>query len=718
MKAAALAAALLVLALRAFALFEPSQIVVVTDDQYPPYLFRGADGSLQGHVKDKWDTWSRYTGVRVELRGMRWAQAQEAVRNGRADVLDLLAYTPARARAFELSRSRDTIEARLFFHRSLGGINDAASTRGLLVGAKQGSACAEHLLTRGVQTLRSYPDSPALVAAAAEGEVRVFCMDSPAANYLLYSRGVSELFRESPPLYSAPLHWAVQGGRVDLRDFVQRGFDRTPREDLERIDAKWLGTPLRAPLDVRILYALAMIPLAILALSGALGIWKRCLRLRLEARALHFATRDSLTGLPTRALLHDRLSQSIAEATRQGSVVGVLFVDLDRFKAVNDTYGHDRGDRVLKEAALRLQSCVRATDTVARISSDEFAIVLTGLIRADDAGIFAGKVLGELQRVFDLGGQAVYCTASIGIAIHPGDGGTAGTLLRNADIAMYRAKERGRNNFQYFLPEMHELAVRRLQLETALRGALERGEFQVHYQPRVNVASGAVTGFEALLRWKHPEFGLLPPSEFIPVLEDTDLIVPVGEWVLDTVCRQIARWQAMGLAALPVAVNLSARQFRMAGLDQVVAGIIGATGIEAGMLELELTESVLMHDPEEAVRTLRNLGRYGVRLAVDDFGTGYSSLMYLKRFPIHALKIDRAFISDATSNPEDAAITLAIINLGHSLGLKVVAEGVETTAQQEFLRVHGCDEMQGFLFSRAVPVEAAQSMLHQAQQAA
>jgi diguanylate cyclase (GGDEF)-like protein len=711
MKALAWVAALLTAATQAFALEPPQRLVVVTDDQYPPYLFRGEDGGLQGQVKDKWDLWSRHSGVRVELRGMRWADAQAAVREGKADVVDLLAFTPSRATAFELSRSRETIEARLFFHRSLAGINDPASLRGLLVGAKLGSACAEWLQSRGVKTLRTYPDSPAIVAAAVEGDIRVFCMDSPAGNYLLYRLGAAELFRESPALYSAPLHWALTHGRTELRDFIQRGFDRTPRAELERVDAKWLGSPVRAPLDMRILYALGTIPLGFLALSGALGLWKRCLRLRLEARALHFATRDSLTGLPTRALLYDRLSQALAEAARNGTVVGVLFVDLDRFKAVNDTYGHDRGDRVLKETSLRLQRCLRATDSVARISSDEFAIVLTRLARADDAGIFARKVLAELQRVFDLGEQAVYCTASIGIAIHPGDGGTPGNLIRNADIAMYRAKQRGRNNFQYFLPEMHEHAVRRLQMETALRGALARGEFQVHYQPRVSFASGSVTGFEALLRWQHPHFGLLPPAEFIPVLEDTDLIVPVGEWVLESVCRQIAQWQAMGLAALPVAVNLSARQFRMAGLDKVVAGIIAAAGIDAGMLELELTESLLMHDPEEAVRTLRNLERFGVRLAVDDFGTGYSSLMYLKRFPIDALKIDRAFISDATSNPEDAAITLAIINLGHSLGLKVVAEGVETAAQHEFLRANGCDEMQGFLFSRAVTAEAAQVML-------
>jgi len=687
-----------------------SSLVVVTDDHYPPYLFHADDGTLQGIVKDRWQLWSERTGVPVEVRGADWSSAQESVRAGHADVIDAIASTEGRDGQFEFSEGHDDAEARLYFSHGLSGIVDAASVRGMMVAAKRGSACSEWLRNRGVTHFDFYPDSEALVKAAAAGDVRLFCMDTLPARYFIYREGIAGQFNESAPLYTTRLHWAVRGGS-GLRPFIERGFQGISQDEMDRIDAKWMGAPLRSPLDVRFLYALAAIPVALLALSGILLLWNRFLRLRVEARAQYFSTRDPLTELPARALLYDRLTQSIAQAGRSGNSLAVLFVDLDRFKAVNDSFGHAFGDRVLRETALRLQGLSRTSDTVARISSDEFVVVLANMERADDAGGFARKVMAELHRPYQLDGTPVYCTASIGIAVHPGDGATAGTLIQNADIAMYRAKESGRNNFQFFLPEMQQSVVRRLHLEIALRGALARKEFLVHYQPKIDVATGIITGFEALLRWRHPEFGLLSPSEFVPVLEDTDLIVPVGEWVLQTVCEQIRQWAMRGLAARPVAVNLSARQFRLENLDTVVSRIVTGTGIDPSLLELELTETLLMHDPERAIRTLRNLERFGVRLAVDDFGTGYSSLAYLKRFPIASLKIDRAFIAEAITNPDDAAITLAIINLGHSLGLKVVAEGVETEEQLEFLRANGCDQMQGFFFSPAIPAEDAAALL-------
>jgi len=437
----------------------------------------------------------------------------------------------------------------------------------------------------------------------------------------------------------------------------------------------------------------------------------RALSDRLEARARFYAMRDPLTELPTRALLHSQLAQVVAHADRIRRVVAVLFIDLDRFKAVNETFGHAMGDEVLKETARRLQRCVRGDEVVARIASDEFVIALADLERSEQAITMARKVLGDLCLPFEVGGRQVYCTASIGIAVHPGDGTTATTLIQNADIAMYRAKKSGRNTFQFFLPEMHHRAVRRLEIETALRCALEREEFLVHYQPKVDLRTSRIVGFEALLRWRHPQFGVLSPAEFVPILEDTNLIAPVGEWVLREACAQVARWAAMGLAPRPVAVNISARQFRGRNLDRVVTRVVEEAGIDPALLELELTESLLMEDPEETVRTLRALKDFGVRLSVDDFGTGYSSLASLRRFPIDALKIDRAFVSDATTNADDAKIATAIINLGHSLGLRVVAEGVETEDQLEFLRAQGCDEMQGYCFSSPVPAREAGEML-------
>ena len=423
-----------------------------------------------------------------------------------------------------------------------------------------------------------------------------------------------------------------------------------------------------------------------------------------EERLTYLAQFDTLTGLANRSLFLDRFAQTLKQAKRNDWSVGVLFVDLDRFKLVNDTLGHSIGDQLLVQVARRLQECVRAGDAVGRLGGDEFAFVLSNLTRPDDAALVAQKVVTTLAAPFRLEGQEVYVSASLGIGIYPGDGTEADTLLRNADTAMYRAKEQGRNTYQFYLPQMNEQALERLQLQTQLRGALERGEFVLHYQPKANLASGAISGFEALLRWQHPVRGLVPPLQFISILEETGLIVPVGDWVVRTVCEQLARWQAEGAQPRPVAVNLSARQFQQKDLDSAIANILLDTGIDPGLLEFELTESMLMQDPEEAVRMLKTMRSYGVRLSVDDFGTGYSSLAYLKRFPLDALKIDRAFIRDVTTDPDDASIALAIISLAHSLKLKVVAEGVETESQLAFLSTHGCDEMQGYYFARPLPV--------------
>jgi diguanylate cyclase (GGDEF)-like protein/PAS domain S-box-containing protein len=436
-------------------------------------------------------------------------------------------------------------------------------------------------------------------------------------------------------------------------------------------------------------------------------------RKRADERLNYMAQYDALTGLPNRSLFRDRLAHGLSQARRSGRPAAVLFIDLDRFKIVNDTLGHAIGDKLLQEAAARLKECVRSGDTVGRFGGDEFAMILLDLAKPGDAGLVAQKVNDILARPFDLDGNRTFVSASIGITLYPTDATDPETLSMNADAAMYRAKEKGRNNYQFFTPEMNERAVQRMQMETAMRRALERGEFLLHYQPKTDVASGAICGAEALLRWAHPERGLVSPAEFIPVLEETGLIVPVGEWVMREACRQIAAWQRAGLKVPPVAVNLSARQFQQKNLEQTIHDAIREGGIDPALLQFEITESLLMNDPQEAERTLRALKQAGVKLSIDDFGTGYSSLAYLRRFPLDALKIDRAFVKDIVANADDAAITLAVISLAHSLGLKVVAEGVETEAQLNLLALHSCDEMQGYYFSRPVAPAALEAMVRE-----
>jgi diguanylate cyclase (GGDEF)-like protein/PAS domain S-box-containing protein len=435
-------------------------------------------------------------------------------------------------------------------------------------------------------------------------------------------------------------------------------------------------------------------------------------RLAIEEKVAYMAQFDALTGLPNRNLFQDRLAQAMALAKRNEWPMAVLFIDLDRFKLVNDTLGHRAGDKLLKEAAERLRSCIRGSDTVGRLGGDEFAAILTELAIPSNAGLVAQKIIDVLRQPFDLDGKETYVSASIGITLYPADSDSAEALVMNADAAMYRAKEQGRNNYQYFTRDMNERALLRVGLEAALRRALERNEYRLVYQPKAQLASGKICGFEALLRWDSDK-GTVAPAEFIPVLEETGLIVPVGEWVLRTACQQIRDWQNAGLAVPPVSVNLSARQFEQKNLKDAVHRILRETGVDASLIEFEITESLLMHDPEAAARTLASLKESGVRLSMDDFGTGYSSLGYLKRFPIDKLKIDRTFVHDISTDPDGAALTRAIIHLAQNLRLTVVAEGVETEDQLAFLRANGCDEMQGYLFARPTDPEACANMLRE-----
>jgi diguanylate cyclase (GGDEF)-like protein/PAS domain S-box-containing protein len=434
-------------------------------------------------------------------------------------------------------------------------------------------------------------------------------------------------------------------------------------------------------------------------------------RINSEERLAYLAQFDNLTGLPNRALMRDRFAQMLAHSSRHGSKLGVMFVDLDHFKLVNDMQGHAAGDDLLKEVARRLAACVRSGDTVARISGDEFVIILGDLASAESAPPVAQKVLERLAAPFSLSGRETFVTASIGMAIYPDDGDSADALISAADAAMYRAKESGRNSYCSFTPGIAEGARARLQLAAELRRALEREEFRLVYQPKVALGTRVVRGAEALLRWAHPERGLVPPGEFVPVLEETGLIVAVGDWVLRRVCADIRAWAVAGREPVPVSVNLSARQFQSRDLDRSIRDVIDASGIDAALIELEITESHLMQDPELAMHALQSLSEAGVRVAIDDFGTGYSSLSYLTRFPVSALKIDRSFVKDIEHDHQDAVIVRTIVELAHTLGFMVVAEGVETENQLAFLHGLGCEQAQGFLFAHPMSADRLAALL-------
>ena len=424
-----------------------------------------------------------------------------------------------------------------------------------------------------------------------------------------------------------------------------------------------------------------------------------------QAQLEHLAHHDALTGLPNRLLFHTRLEHALDRARREASKVAILCFDLDHFKNINDSLGHPAGDRLLQAVTQRLLGSVRAEDTVARFGGDEFTILLEELREAGDAGLVAQKALKVLAKPFDLEGQEAYVTGSIGISLFPDDGQDVTTLLKNADSALYQAKEHGRNHYHFYTKDLTRAAFKRLELESSLRRAVERGEFTLYYQPQVDLSDSRVVGAEALVRWRHPKLGIVLPSEFIPMTESTGLIVNLGEWVLRTACAQAMTWQRQGFPAIRIAVNLSSVQVNRGGMQGMVERVLQDTGLDPRYIELEITEGLIMQQTQQTIRTLDELTSMGVMLAIDDFGTGYSSLSYLKRLPLNRLKIDKSFVREIPVDAEDRAITRAVIALGNSLNLVVVAEGVENEIQREFLRNNGCDEAQGYLYGAPLPAE-------------
>jgi diguanylate cyclase (GGDEF)-like protein len=479
--------------------------------------------------------------------------------------------------------------------------------------------------------------------------------------------------------------------------------------------------PARAQTRTYLMSA-AIASIAVAILTGLLGrlSWQLAAARRRESetklvyaqRVEYLAYHDGLTGLPNRSMFSKMLTQSISEAHRYNRQLAVAFLDLDRFKLINDTLGHEAGDQLLQEVAVRLRGCVRDSDTVARLGGDEFVVLLPDLTDGKYAAKVAQKILLQIGRDFTLIGQAFRVTASVGISTFPKDGLDEQTLTKNADIAMYQAKAEGKNNFQFYSEKLNAHSLERLALESSLRHALERNEFRLHYQAKRDIASGRITGMEALLRWEHPDLGTVGPREFIPVAEETGLIIPIGRWVLKTACAQSVEWRNQGLPPLSMAVNLTPRQFCDDSLLSDVTSILRTAGMEPRNLEIELTESLLIHDVENTLRILKGLKALGIRIAVDDFGAGYSSLAMLQRFPLDTIKIDRSLMRDIVGAAQDTGLADAIIAMGKSLSLTVVAQGVETREQAEHLRLHECNELQGFYFNRPMPADEFTRLLH------
>jgi diguanylate cyclase (GGDEF)-like protein/PAS domain S-box-containing protein len=505
------------------------------------------------------------------------------------------------------------------------------------------------------------------------------------------------------------LFWARLSGRpFDLAEVTGRSVwlvdDVTARREAAESVRR-----ARDELEVRVLERTA-------ELAGANALLEAEIveRRQAEARVHHMAYHDNLTGLPNRALLADRLDRAMMAAERTERKLAVMFIDLDRFKTINDSLGHQTGDHLLKEVAGRLCRAVRASDTVARLGGDEFVVLVPGIRSADECNRVAEKIIDALASPFPFEGRLLHITPSIGICVYPDDGGDVETLMRHADAAMYHAKASGRNNHQFFTERMNQAAALHFELESSLRGALAKEEFELFYQPIMDIGTRQVHTMEVLLRWRRPEHGLILPDHFIPIIEENGLVVPVGEWVIRRACEQSMAWQQMGLQPVPLAVNLSPRQFMNRGLIDSIRRILDETGIDPALLEFEITETALMQHGEQTLEILGQINAMGIRLSIDDFGTGYSSLAYLKRFPVRKLKIDRAFIKDLEESAEDRAIVCAIIALSNSLQLSVVAEGVETEGQFDILLQNGCQFAQGYLFSQPTESAAAQALLRPA----
>lgn len=659
---------------------------------------------LEGACRYVNERWCQMTGFTAEqAAGLLWTQAvhpdereqvlkawQQAVREGSEFVLDHRFRSRSGRTTWLDTRAvplRDR-SGRLTYY--LGANTDIADLKR-----------TEETLRASEARFRSYFELPLVGIALIGPDKRWWEVNDRLCDLLGYRR--SQLLR---------LSWAELTYPDDLAtDLAQ--FDRVMNRRIDgySLDKRFLrqdGTLLYASVSTR----------CVRRPNGVVDYFVAVIqditeRKQAEEHIQHLAHFDVLTGLPNRALLGDRLEQAALRALRDRTQVGVLLVDLDHFKRINDTLGHTVGDQLLREVAKRLQACARQGDTISRQGGDEFAVVLPDLEANDEAARIAQQILEAVAQPYQIEDHELHVACSVGISLCPRDGRSAENLIKNADSALYRAKDLGRNNYQFYLSGATIIARERLNLENSLRHALERDQLELYYQPKWDFHLGAMTGAEALVRWNHPELGLLPPARFIPIAEDSGLVLPVGEWVLRAAVDTVGKLHRNGWPGLRIAVNLSARQFRQSNLTDFVRSVLAETGFDPTCLELELTESILMHHTEDNIAALRAFKTMGVRIAIDDFGTGYSSLGYLQRFPVDVLKIDRSFVTDLPTSDSNAAIVDAIVTLAHGLGLEVVAEGVETLEHVEFLRAHGCDQGQGYYFGRPLPLPEFEKLLAQ-----
>jgi diguanylate cyclase (GGDEF)-like protein len=676
---------------------------VVGDNNYPPYLFLGPDGKPRGYVVDAWQLWEKKTGIKVELTATDWADAQQRLLHGRADVIEMIFKTPEREALYDFSVPFTRVTAGIYSDAGITGINDASSLKGFQVGVERGDACVDRLHDDGINNVRTFAGYADLIAAATRREIRIFCVDEYPADYYLYRLGGSNHFTKAFDYYSGEFRRGVRKGDTATLAIVQRGMALITDDELAALHRKWMGQPVDFNPYARIFgYGLLTGTLAGIALL----IWIYTLRRAVERRTrdLDFlAYHDPLTGLPNRRLLIDRLHHAIAQ--HAGAKLATLLINLDDFNRVNESFGHPVGDQLLRAVAERLLSCTPAANTVARLGGDEFALMLSGHADPTAASAAAARILNALAQPFTLNGTDLFVGASIGVSIYPDDGNDGVTLLKNAAAAMYRAKQSGRNAFGFYSASLTEQASHLLQLGTSLRRALEREEFVLVYQPQVHVPSGQIIGVEALVRWQNGS-DLVLPAQFIPFAEETGLIEPIGRWVLHTACQQLAAWLAAGLPPVRMAVNLSPRQLASVDLVKQVQAALKASQIPPQLLDLEITESALMVHGAAATEILMALRELGIGLAIDDFGTGYSSLAYLRHFPVELLKIDQSFMRGVPEEAGAVEVASAIVVMAHTLHMQVIAEGVENLQQWTFLQNIGCDYAQGWYLG--MPMSAAE----------